>query len=252
MDRRAFLTASGIGVTAALAGCLGGETDDDEKSDPGAQATGSAANGPEKKITVSASSEVETEPDKAVLSIGIEAEGADGQEVRDELASGAEQLRETFDELGIPDDNIEEGRYRIHPAHGDRDGMQGTHTFDVTLDEIDRVGEVIDASVAAGADNIGRVNFTIQEETRDELREDALDAALANADEEAEHVADNRGVEISGTTAVTTNDVRVHASRYNVVTTAADGSDDAAAPSTSIDTDPVSVSASVTVVYTFE
>ncbi|WP_049922722.1 SIMPL domain-containing protein [Halopiger djelfimassiliensis] len=247
MDRRTFLAASSVGVAAAMAGCVGRglSSDDEAGSTP-------ASDSDETEITVSADGDVESEPDRATVRIGVDAEGDTAEAVTSELATEAEQLREAFDELEIPEDNIEEGRYRVHPKRGeDEDGFRGTRSFEVIIDDVDRVGEVIDGSIQAGADDIGRVNFTLQETTRDELRKDAIDNALANADEEAQHVADNRGVELTGTKSVTTSDVNVHSSRYTVAALE-NGAEDASGATTEIDADPVSVSASVTVVYTFE
>ncbi|MXV63458.1 DUF541 domain-containing protein [Natronorubrum sp. JWXQ-INN-674] len=244
MDRRQFLAASGVGVAAATAGCTTDVLGSTEAE------TGSETETNGREITVSASGGVEAEPDRAVVSVGVTASGESAEAVTDELAEGAQQLRETFDELGIPEENVEEGQYRVHPARGrESDGFEGAHSFDLTLETTDRVGEVIDASVAAGADDIGRVNFTLQDETRDERRRAAIDEALANADAEAAHVADNRGGELVETVAVTTDDVRVRATRYDVAAETTDADD--AAPPTEIDADPVSVSATVTVVYRF-
>ncbi|WP_226480846.1 SIMPL domain-containing protein [Natrinema amylolyticum] len=251
MDRRQFLATSSVGLAAAVAGCAGSplSSDETDSTDPGSAADGSSDDG---EITVSASGEVEADPDKAIVDVGVEASGETAAEVTDALSSGAERLRTAFDDLGIPEENVEEGRYRIHPRRGrdgETDGFEGYHSFEVTLTDTGRVGEVIDASVDAGADTVGRVNFTLQEETQSELRKDAIDAALANADEEASHIADNREVELAGTTAVTTGDVRVHSVRHE--TMAAEDGASGAAPPTEIDADPVTVSASATVTYSF-
>ncbi|ELY80180.1 SIMPL domain-containing protein [Natrinema gari] len=251
MDRRQFLTASSVGVAATVAGCMGSplSSTETDSTDPGSEADGDGDDG---EITVSASGEVEAEPDKAIVDIGVEATGDTANEVTNELSSGAEQLRTAFDDLGIPEENIEEGRYRVHPKHtrdGETDGFEGDHSFEVMLTDTGRVGEVIDASVEAGANNIDRVNFTLQETSKSALRKDAIDAALANADEEARHIADNREVELTGTTSVTTGDVRIDTVRYDNMS-AEDSADDAA-PATEINADPVTVSASVTVTYEF-
>ncbi len=254
MDRRRFLAASSVGLAAAVAGCIGSATDGDDPdsgsnadSDSESNANGDDADG---EITVSASGGVEADPDQATVDVGVTATGESAEAVTDELATGTERLREAFDDLGIPDENVEEGRYRVHPAR-EREvgGFEGAHSFDVTLTDVDRVGEVIDAAIEAGADDVGRVRFALQAETRSTLREDAIDAALENADAEAAHVADNREVEITGTTAVTTGDVQVHAVRTEAGDDATGGA--GGAPPTEIDSDPVSVTASVTVAYAF-
>ncbi|WP_049989774.1 SIMPL domain-containing protein [Natrinema salifodinae] len=249
MDRRQFLAASGVGLAATMAGCTGSPLSSDG-DDPGAESDGNESTD-SGEITVSAGGQVDAEPDRAVVDIGVEATGESAEAVTDELATGADELRETFDELGVPEENVEEGRYRVHPTRArEAEGFEGSHSFEVTLSDVDRVGEVIDAAIAAGADNVGRVNFSLQEETRAALRKDAIDAALANADDEAAHIADNRGVDLAGTTNVTTGDVQVHPVREAY--TGADAAEDAAAPPTEIEADPVSVNADVTVTYSFD
>ncbi|WP_408959617.1 SIMPL domain-containing protein [Natrinema sp. 74] len=247
MDRRQFIAASTVGLAATVTGCTGSplRTDDAGSDGEGKQ---SADRG---EITVSADGTVEADPDRAIVSVGVEASGESAEAVTDELATGAERLRAAFDELGIPGENVEEGQYRISPARkrtGEEVRFEGTHSFEVTLTDVDRVGEVIDAAVTAGADDVGYVNFSLQAETRAELRKDAIDAALSNADAEATHIADNRGVSLEGTTAVTTGDVQVHPVRQE---TMASGDAAGGAPPTEIDAEPVSVSASVTVTYAF-
>ncbi|GAB3672400.1 SIMPL domain-containing protein [Halopiger thermotolerans] len=251
VNRRQFLAASGVGVAAAMAGCTSSALTDDAGAQSG---DGNGSGGGDREITVSASGEVESEPDKAIVSVGVEARGETAEAVTDELATGAERLRQAFTDLEIPEENVEEGRYRVGPApsrDGESEGFRGTHSFEVTLEDVERVGEVIDAAVEAGADDVGHVNFTLQEETRDQLRKEALDQALANADDEAAYIADNRGVELAGTKSVTTGDVNVHAVSHDVAySTEAAGN--GGAPPTEIDAEPVTVSASVTVTYAFD
>lgn len=238
MDRRDLLIASGVGALAALAGCVGSAFTDDRT---GEQIGGASAG--ENAIEVSASGDVETDPDRAVATIGVEASGDTADEVRDDLVEGADRLRETFAGLDIPEENVRTSRYNIR-ERGQGTGFEGSHSFAVEVDDVDRIGEVIDAAVDAGADDVGRVNFTLQPETRAALRNEALDDALSNADAEAEHIAANRGVEITGTRSVSTNDVRLRPVRYDAAE-----ADDAA--STEIDSGPVTVTAAVTVVYGF-
>ncbi|AEH38257.1 SIMPL domain-containing protein [Halopiger xanaduensis] len=250
-NRRQFLAASGVGIAAAMAGCASSASTDEAGAQSGDE---NSSTGGDREITVSASGEVESEPDRATVSVGVEARGETAEDVTDELATGAEQLRRAFDDLGIPEENVEEGRYRVRPEpgpDGESEVIRGTHSFEVTLEDVERVGEVIDAAVEAGADNIGRVNFSLQEETRDRLRKDAIDEALTNADDEAGYIADNREVELAGTKSVTTGDVRVHAVSHDVGYSGG-AAEDSAAPPTEIDAEPVTVSASVTVTYAFD
>ncbi|THE66463.1 DUF541 domain-containing protein [Salinadaptatus halalkaliphilus] len=250
MERRQFLATSALAATA-IAGCTSTASQD---RDPARGIDGAVPDGrTDRTIEVSANGEVEAEPDEASARVGLEATGDSAEDVERELAERAEELRATFDELGIRDENVESGRYNIRPER-DGNGYRGSHSFRLVIEDVDRVGDVIDALARAGADDIGRINFGLSDARRVELREEALDHAFENADEEARHIADNRGVSITGTKSVSTRSVDVVPARAEAydVAAEADVADDAAAPATDIDSGPVSVSAAVDVVYGFE
>ncbi|RQG92361.1 SIMPL domain-containing protein [Natrarchaeobius chitinivorans] len=252
MDRRQFLAASTVGIAAATAGCMDSVLGSDSSAGPEARIDGAADGSMERTIEVSANGEVETEPDEARLRVGVEVTGESAEDVETELAERAETLRDAFDELGIPDDDVESGRYSIRPErNGSR--YEGTHTFRIRLDDVDSVGDVVDAAAEAGADNVGRINFGLSDEKRAELRNEALEHALENADQEAQYIADNRGVSITGTKSVSTRNVDVVPVRADTsyLAAEADVADDAG-PSTEIDSGLVTVTASVEVVYGFE
>ncbi|MCU4925382.1 SIMPL domain-containing protein [Halobacteria archaeon AArc-dxtr1] len=256
MERRQVLGVASLGIAAGLAGCAGAvpdaETDgrdtttstetepDDATTERGSEAE------PTLSIAVDARGEVEAEPDEATASIGVQATGDTAEEVNEELAERSETLRETFDELEIPDENVETGRYDIREDR-DEAGYEGTYAFTVTIDDVDRVGEVVDAAVDAGADDVGRIRFGLSDDRRVEMREAAVDHALENADAEAAHIAENRGVEDVTTRSVSTSVVDVVPAAHEPTADVAE--DDAVAAETEFDTGPVSVSATVAVEY---
>ncbi|WP_254862006.1 SIMPL domain-containing protein [Halovivax gelatinilyticus] len=259
MQRRDVLGASGIALLTVAAGCLSSafeDGDDRSNADDGSTDADTGVRGappdddPGNAIEVRADGLVEAEPNRATLTVGVEARGESAAAVTDELAEAAESLREAFAELGIPDENVESGRYDVRqPRNGTR--YEGVHQFRAIVDDPDRVGEVIDETAAAGADDVGRIRFGVRDETRAELRTQALDEALANADAEAEHVADNRGVDLTGTRSVSTTAVDVVPVEATVdEMDVAD--DDAGRPPTDVESGLVTVSASVTVTYSFD
>lgn len=250
MKRRDLLGASGIVLATAVAGCAtgafgGGPSDESADGVTGARRT----NGSEGVIEVRADGLVEAEPDGATLSVGVEARGDSAEAVTDALAERVDALRATFEDLDVPADRVETGRYDVRPSR-EGSGYEGTHYLVVTLEAVDRVGEVIDAAAEAGADDVGGVRFGLQDETRASLRRQALDEALANADAEAEYVAENRGVALTGTRSVSTSNVDVVP--VDARTGELEAADDAAAPPTELAAGPVTVSASVVVTYGFE
>ena len=243
MNRRRFVTGTGAGLTVILAGCLSSaqESDDDQSGteQPVEPDDGSAT------VEVSGSGTVDEDPDMASFRVAVESSRSSADDVRTELAEDSEALIDALLDAGIDEDDITTERYDIRD-HRQRSGYEGTHAYRVDVYDVDAVGEIIDVAVEAGADDVGRVQFSLSEAVRDELRSVALERALDDARRDAEIIASAKGVEIVGVVTVSTQDTDVQPFRgeYLALT---DAEDDAA--STEIQDGPVTVSAHVNVVY---
>lgn len=230
MRRRDVLLGTGTVLTAGVAGCIGGTDGGDgtDGSDGSADAEvlaneTTATPGdtePRRVVTVSGSGEVRGDPDRARVSFEIRARADKARTVRDDLATRAEQVRSALLETGLDEADITTTEFRIdeqidhrklREADVDPDSpearerfrfYEGSHTFEVELDDVEAVGSTIDAAVGAGADEVDRVVFTLSDEKRRELREQALREAVQNARSEAEAVADEVGAEVVEATVV--------------------------------------------------
>lgn len=248
MQRRTLLAGAGTVLATAVAGCL----DDEDTGDPESLPATAAATDDEvdpadgAPLRVSGSGSISTEPDRATFSIGVEETGDDADAVSDRLAERVESVREALLDAGLDEDDVETDRFRLREQRQEP-GYQGSHSLSVDIDDVDRVGELIDTAIEAGADGIGRVSFTLEESTREELREDALEKAIDDARDEAEHVAAIKDMEI---VAVGEIDVESRGiSPFEMRYTAAEVAEDDDAGDTDIEEGDVEVSASVSVTY---
>lgn len=236
-DGRTVLATALLGLLVVTAGCVGGV--------PGARATeGPATDSP--SITVSASGQVEVEPDQAVVVVAVVATDPDPNAVREQLASDADRLRTALDEAGVADDQVRTVEYRIREDHRkDEAGAayRGVHAFEVTLDDVDAVGSVVDAAVGNGASRVQGVRFTLSEAAREKAREQALQRAMDTARSRADVLADSGGLSVVGVRSVTTADVGFVAHRAEALAAAGD------AGGTTIDSGPVTVTATVRVTF---
>jgi len=234
-------------LTAALlvtAGCAGGiGSADDAANDDAAQQSQ-----PDRTVSVSASGEVTADPDRAVLDVAVEATDEDPETVRQRLAENASQMRSALEEMGIESDQITTQHYVIRQDRESRENpdvtsYRGTHAFEVEIDDVDAVGTVVETAVNNGATNIGSVRFTLSEDARADLREDALGEAVDNARADAEVLASNTNLTVTGVSSVSTGRVDVRPYRAEAQTA---GAGDAG---TNIESGPVSVTAQVQVTY---
>lgn len=229
-------------VTAGVAGAL--------TLGSGSATAGQAA--PDgQSITVSADGTVEASPDQAVVRVAVTATGNDSSAVRDEIAARSEEMRAALASYGIPAENVRTAHFDIRqerqrtPEGTERGRYVGTHAFEITVEDTDAAGEVVDTAVNNGADRVDGVSFTLSEQKRETLYQDALTNAMANAETRADTLADAGGLSVTDThTIVSTNtDYRA----YRVETAAFSGG--VAASGTSVESGPVTVTADVRVTY---
>lgn len=276
MRRREVLAAGGTVAAIALAGCSGGSADDDNSNDdhnndadPSVEEN--VQNGNSRQVVVSNSGEVSADPDKAILDVAVQVRTETAPEARDELATRSEALLQALIDYGIDEDNITTQRYyirdRIDRRAMEEDGVRpgevedmeeytfydGTHSFEVEIFDMESVGEVIDVAVDGGADDIGRITYTLSEEKQEELREEALREAIQGARSEAETIAAEVGAQIVEATVVDASEGRVRPVHRDVMMEAeyATESPDAAAR-TGIEAGDVTVTAQVRIQYKME
>lgn len=63
----------------------------------------------------------------------------------------------------------EENPIKSSPAERDAIGFRAEHTLEVTLTDLGQVGEILDASLAAGANRIESVSFELQNDVEPRL-----------------------------------------------------------------------------------
>jgi len=244
MKRRQLLVGSGSVATATLAGCIGSaQTNTDGES---------------RTLTVSKSGEASAPPDLAVVHVSIEATGQNPSAVRDELAERSQQLTDGLVASGLSEDSITTGRFSIReerrrepsedsePAETTR--YEGTHSYQIEVDDVDSVGSMIDTAVNSGANRIEYIEFTLSDEQRAALREEALQSAIESARNESAFVAGEVGKSVVDVQRVDTSEGRFETFRQDfAVEEAADMSQ-----STEVQPGDVTVQAAATVTYTIE
>lgn len=142
-------------------------------------------------LSVSARGEAQRVPDVATLSAGVVTEAADANAA---LRANAEQMSRLMDAIraaGIAERDIRTSGLSVSPQYSRGEdqarmitGYQAHNTVNLTVRDISNLGEVIDALVASGANQVHGPNFEIGEpdEALDEARRAALEAARARAE----------------------------------------------------------------------
>ena len=154
-------------------------------------------------ITVAGEGKVTGEPDLALITVGVSTLRPTVAEARDAAATALTGILDSMRANGVADDDLQTSQLSIYPEYNyNNDGSQTLRGFRVNntvnakLRDIDRTSEVVDDAVAAGGDEttIQGIAFTI--DNPESLRQQAREAAVADAKSKAETLASASGVQI--------------------------------------------------------
>ncbi|MEI2688621.1 MAG: SIMPL domain-containing protein [Anaerolineae bacterium] len=144
-------------------------------------------------ITVVGEGTVAVEPDVATVQVGVETTGASAAEASAEASAVMDAVLAALTQLGIPGRDIQTSGFSIwveRPSgpDGQPSGQviyRVNNSVTVTIRDLSAVGDVLDAVIDAGANNIYGVNFSISDPDKvmAEARKIASENALARAEE---------------------------------------------------------------------
>jgi len=164
-----------------------------------------AAGDPTDGITVQGTASVSAVPDRAQLWFGVESQGATAKAA---LAANGVEMRKVIAALrtaGATD--LKTQSVNLNPRYGDAaagggavQGFTASNSVSVTLAQVGRAGAVIDAAVAAGANQVSGPSLTHAKPA--ELYRQALRAAVGEARTTAQALAAASGLTLGRITAV--------------------------------------------------
>jgi uncharacterized protein YggE len=178
-----------LALALALAIVLAGAT---ALSATHAQAPAGAAFAPSDGtlLSVSAQAEVRRAPDIATLSTGVVTQAADANAAMRANAGRMEQVIAAIRDAGIEGRDIQTGGIHLNPQYRyaeDRPpaitGYQASNTVNITVRDIARLGKILDALVATGANQVNGPAFDVEsrDQALDEARRKAVEKARARA-----------------------------------------------------------------------
>jgi uncharacterized protein YggE len=141
---------------------------------------------------------VTTIPDTGRVSAGVTTQAASAS---DAIAGNADATSKVIDALkqaGVASKDLQTEFVAVNPRYDDNGqaivGYSASNSVSAVVRELSKVGDVIDAAVAAGANNVS--GPSLARDDQDELYRDALKAAVANARQKATALAQAAGVSL--------------------------------------------------------
>lgn len=149
-----------------------------------------------KTMTLTGQGQIITIPDTAVIRLGTETTGYNLTDVQEENALISQAVIRSVKDNGVSD--IKTYRYTIHKRYDYDNGKQIDRGYEVRsileirLDDMEKVGIVIDDAVANGANIIDFISFEVSDDTL--YYQQALNQAVLNAVGKAESLGDMLGL----------------------------------------------------------
>ncbi len=145
-------------------------------------------------IAVSGMAEQEVAPDMAHIDVGINVRAADAETARTQEAQIASQIRRALLGLAITDNDLQNTSYYLYQEYKvDRSGVRTADKYvldssiKVTVKDLDKLSQVIDNVVEAGATNISNITYALS--TQNIIQRQLLATAVENARDKAAVVA---------------------------------------------------------------
>jgi len=158
------------------------------------------ASSPVGGITVTGTGTVQSVPNQAQFSLGVQ---TDGPTAREALAANSEQMRRILAALfaaGVAKGDVQTQDVSVSRSYPDN-GYTADNSVSVTLHDLAKAGSIIDVASNAGANNV--YGPTLTRSDQDGLQAKALRVAVDNARGKARILAKAAGVQLGSVTAIT-------------------------------------------------
>lgn len=195
-------------------------------------------------ITVGGHGEVSVPPDEATMTLGVESKANTAQAALSDNSSKLSAVIAAVESQGVPASHIQTSDLSIW-YDSERNTYTASHQITVRIDNVDKVGQVLDAAVGAGANNSWGVGFGLKDPSAAHAQ--ALQKAVSDARTRANGMATALGVSITGVGSAEEPSYQSTPVRYGV---AAGAPAPAGAP-TPVQPGQLTVTADINVVYTF-
>jgi hypothetical protein len=172
----------------------------------------SAAEDPARTITVVGTGKVSLVPDIAQVNVGAETRADTVSEARAEVDRQIVAINTALEEMGIDEKDIQTSHYSIHferelgpvmpegPIVEGHEGYRVSNILRVIVRDVEKAGDVVDAAVEAGANQVHGVSFTVADESS--WQGQAREKAFSDAEARAAELADLAGVELGAVQSV--------------------------------------------------
>lgn len=151
-------------------------------------------------ITIQGEGKVTSQPDLAQMDLGVRVDGTTVKDAQVQNTQKMNAITTALMALGVKKEDLQTSQYSIQPRIDWSNGKQTvlgytvSQTLTVKVRDLDKAGDVLAKAGELGANQVGGINFTIDDPTS--LKADARLKAIADARTKAEALAKQLGLDI--------------------------------------------------------
>jgi len=158
---------------------------------------------PPPAISVTGEASVSVSPDLAQIDGGVTSDGKTAREASDTNNAAMGKVLLALKGAGIEEKDYQTSRLSLQPQYAPNRsgpsaiaGYRASNRVIIRVREVTKVANVIDVLVAAGANEVGGINFMVSQASK--LLDDAREQAIADARRKADIYAKAAGVTLGG------------------------------------------------------
>lgn len=159
-------------------------------------------------------------PDQAVLTLGVTSSARSANQAQAENAQKSMAITQALKQMGVAGADIKSQQYSFHPNYSNEDkrgreisSYTASHSLRVNIRDIAKAGRIIDAALNAGANEVNSLHFSVSNQSA--ARKEALGAAIADARNKADIIAQGLGRHIVGIKNVSESTDYIEARSYD-------------------------------------
>jgi len=152
-------------------------------------------------FTVSGTGKVTVVPDTGIVDLGITINKPSVKDAQNEANTVIKNITQALKNLKIDEKDIKTSNYSVYPQYDYQPGSvnritgyQVTASLVVAVRDINKINDVIDQATAKGANTVGGIQLTVDEDQQKKLLQQARQEAVKEAKEKAESLAKAAGI----------------------------------------------------------
>lgn len=141
-------------------------------------------------VTVTGEASLNVTPDRAIVRAGVSSQGKTAREAMTINSKAMSAVLVALKESGIADADVQTSRLGLDALRGGKDnpqqvtGFQAANRVSIVVRDLNKIGDVLDKLVTAGANSISGVEFVVTDYSKllDKVRADAVADAKRKAE----------------------------------------------------------------------